>query len=275
MSGTFAINFSPTSMPRLALILLLALAGAVPNRAGASAPRAATLEELTLITESLEKTAGDLGRWAYTETQIIRDEKGRIKTETVVRHDPSKPYAEQWTPLRVNGKPPGESDLKKYRRRGEQAARRDDNPSMKRQPSLGELIDLSRATVVGETDQALTFNVPLRKENNNRFPPEKFEVLARIGKEGRGIQQIAVRLREPFRAKLIVKVKSGEGTLEFAAFDDKHPPTLTSIRGDASASIFFISIGGEIDLKRTELKHVKPFGERFDVQIGTLKALDF
>jgi len=261
-------------MSQLAFLALLVLAGGLA-RAAAPAPRAATLEELTLITESLEKTAADLNRWAYTETQVIRDEKGKVKTETVVRYDPSKPYAEQWTPLRVNGRPPAEADWKKYRRRGEQAAKRDTNPAAGGRPTLGELLDVSHATVVAETGRALTFNVPLRRENNNRFPPEKFEVLARIGKTSRGVEQIAVRLREPFRAKLVVKVKSGEGTLEFAPIDDKHPPTLTSIRGDASASIFFVSIGGELDLERTDLKHVRPFGERFEVQIGTLKALDY
>ena len=84
-----------------------------------------------------------------------------------------------------------------------------------------------------------------------------------------------MRLRGSFRAKLIVKVKSGEGTLDFAVINPKYPPTLTAISGDASASVFFISVGGELELKRTELKHVKPFDERFEVQIGTLKAIDF
>jgi len=30
-----------------------------------------------------------------------------------------------------------------------------------------------------------------------------------------------------------------------------------------------------MELKRTDLRHVKLFDERFDVQIGTLKAIDF
>jgi hypothetical protein len=89
------------------------------------------------------------------------------------------------------------------------------------------------------------------------------------------LENIAVRLRGSIRSKLIVKVKSGEGTLHFAKIDPKHPPTLTSIKGDASASVLFVSIGGVLELKRTELKHVKPFDERFEVQIGTLKAIDF
>jgi hypothetical protein len=84
-----------------------------------------------------------------------------------------------------------------------------------------------------------------------------------------------VRLRGSFRAKLIVKVKSGEGTMQFGAVNPKYPPTLLSVSGDASASVLFVSVGGEVDLKRTELKHVKPFDERFDVQIGPMKAIDF
>jgi hypothetical protein len=72
-----------------------------------------------------------------------------------------------------------------------------------------------------------------------------------------------------------VKVKSGEGSLDFAVVDPKYPPTLVAIEGDAVASIFFINVGGSMELKRTQLKHVKPFDERFEVQIGTLKAIDF
>ena len=33
--------------------------------------------------------------------------------------------------------------------------------------------------------------------------------------------------------------------------------------------------GGSIELKRTELRRVKPYGDRFEVKIGTLKAIDF
>jgi hypothetical protein len=100
-------------------------------------------------------------------------------------------------------------------------------------------------------------------------------VLARIERASAALENISVRLRESFRSKLILKVKSGDGTLDFERVDPKYPPTLTAIRGDASASIIFVSVGGELELKRTALKHVKPFNERFDVQIGTLKAIDF
>ena len=258
----------------------LALLAVVALRGETVAPsRAATAAEASLLMDALQKTAGDLPRWAYTETRVIRDEKGKIKSEAVVRYDPSKPYAEQWRPISINGKAPAAKDLDKYRKMGERAQRRDERierglPDPSRR-SLGELIDPRTARVVRDDGARIIFEIPLRKDGNDRFPPEKFEVLARIERASGALENIAVRLRESFRSKLILKVKSGDGTLDFERVDAKYPPTLTAIRGDASASIMFVSVGGELELKRTEFRHVKPFNERFDVQIGTLKAIDF
>jgi len=242
--------------------------------------RAATPAELTLLNDVLHKTAGDFHRWAYTEHRVMRDDKGRVKSEVLLRYDPSKPYAEQWTPIKIDGKEPSEREKAKYRRRGEKSGpagpfSTTPDPDNRRRRSLGELIDVARSSIASETPTHLVFEVPLLKVGNERFPPENFLVLARVKKEGLLLENVAVRLRESFRSKLVVKVKSGEGSLDFAPVDTKYPPTLVGIEGDAVASVLFISIGGSMELKRTELKHVKPFDERFDVQIGTLKAIDF
>jgi hypothetical protein len=245
-----------------------------------STARAATPAELTLLNDALHKTAGDFHRWAYTEHRVMKDDKGRVKSDVLLRYDPSKPYAEQWTPIKIDGKEPSEREKSKYRRRGEKggpAGQFSASPDSgnRRRPSLGELIDVAKSSIASETPTHLVFEVPLLKAGNERFPPEKFLVLARFKKEGELLENVAVRLRESFRSKLVVKVKSGEGSLDFAPVDTKYPPTLVAIEGDAVASVLFISIGGSMELKRTELKHVKPFDERFEVQIGTLKAIDF
>lgn len=244
----------------------------------ASAARVATAEEFRLLNDGLHKTAGDFHRWAYTEHRIMRDDKGRVKSDTLLRYDPSKPYAEQWTPLKVDGRDPSARDRAKFRRRGEKAAHTLDGaaePDHRRRPALGELIDVTKSSIAAETPTHLVFEVPLLKKGNERFPPEKFLVLARLRKHGAQLENVSVRLRESFRAKLLVKVKSGEGSLDFDVVDPEHPPTLVAIQGDAVASVLFINIGGSMELKRTDFKHVKPFDERFDVQIGTLKAIDF
>lgn len=255
----------------ISIVLLTALGTAVR----ATEPRAATAAELALLTTSLEKTAGDMGRWAYTETRLIRDEKGRVKSNVVVRYDPSKPYPEQWTPLLVDGRPPKASEREKYRKQGERAGRQEAKGEASRRYSLGELLAVGESRVAVETARQLVFEVPLRPERNNRFPPDKFEVLVRVERAPATLDQISLRLREAFRSKLVIKVKSGDGILEFGPVHPEHPPTLTEIRGDASASVLFVSVGGELELKRTEFKRVKPYAERFEVQIGTLKAIDF
>lgn len=255
-------------------------AAAAPAKTGGA--RAATPDELVTLNDVLHKTAGDYRRWAYTEHRVMRDDKGRVKSDVLLRYDPSKPYPEQWTPLKINGAEPSERERSKYRRRGEKSASSGElaftgRPASEdpQRRSLGELIEVMKSTVVSETAESLVFEVPLLKVGNERFPPEKFQVLARIRKQSPVLENIAVKLRESFRSKLVVKVKSGEGSLDFAQVDPKYPATLVAVDGDASASVLFVSIGGSMDLKRTELKHVKPFDERFDVQIGTLKAIDF
>lgn len=269
----------------LALLSRTAVAGtseppaATDNRGVVPGERAATIAELTMLNEALHKTADDFYRWAYTEHRVMRDHKGRVKSEILVRFDPSQPYAEQWTPIKIDGQDPSERDRAKYRRRGEKSARSREpgapESDNRRRRSLGELIEVMKSSIAAETPTQLIFEVPLLKVGNERFPPEKFRVLARIRKDGQQLENVSVRLRESFRSKLVVKVKSGEGSLDFAVVDPRYPPTLVAIEGDAVASIFFINVGGSMELKRTQLKHVKPFDERFEVQIGTLKAIDF
>lgn len=259
----------------MGLLLTCHVVGAPAPLAAVDPSREATAEELALLNSALENTARDLRRWAYTETRVIRGEKGKIKSEVVVRYDPSKPWAEQWTPVTLDQKPPTKSQLEKYRKMGLRDQKFSEHPETDKRRTLGDSISLVGSRVVSETAEQIVFEVPLKKDNNDRFPPEKFEVLVRINKAARALENIAVKLRSSFRMKLIVKAKSGEATLDFGQVNPKYPPTLLSIHGNGSASIMFVSVGGEVVLKRTDLKHVKPFDERFDVQIGPLKALDF
>jgi hypothetical protein len=260
----------------LGLAVFVLLLARLDTRALADAPRPATPAEVALLNETLQRVADDLRRWAYTEHRVIRDGKGRVKSEQVVRYDPSKPYAEQWSPLTIDGREPTARERARFRRRGEEAdPERPVSSSRRSYPTLGEAIDVNRSSLAEETATHWVFEVPLRKVGNDRFPPEKFRVQARVRKEGARLENISVLLRESFRAKLVVKVKSGDASLEFAAVDPQHPPTLVSVTGDADWSILFFGSGGSLDLKRTELRRVKPYADRFEVKIGTLKAIDF
>ena len=235
-----------------------------------------------LLNEALKNVSQDMSRWAYTEAIVQKDSKGKIKKETVVRVDPSRPYVEQYRLLSVGGKEPTEKQQREYRRRGEkagEAAERKERglpqSSKRRSQKVGDLVALDKSVVTAEDAQSITYEVPLRKDDNNRFPPEKFLVLARVNKEQRAIENVSVKLREPLRAKLILKIKSGDAVVDFTSVDPKFAPVMSSVEGDAVASILFVNVGGSLELKRTDFKRVKPYNDRFDVEIGPSKALDF
>ena len=96
-----------------------------------------------------------------------------------------------------------------------------------------------------------------------------------MSKEKGAFESVAAKLREPMREMLVVKIKSGEGSIDFTPVDPKYAPQMTAIRGQAAASVLFVPFGRNYELKREEFKRVKPYGDRFQVQIGALKAIDF
>ena len=239
-----------------------------------------------LLLDALKKLSEDFDRWAYTETRLETDRKGKPRGETIIRFDPSKPYAEQFTPLKIRGQAPTEKQLKEYRTRGEKRGERLAKEEDEGKAPKGEfgrfrvngdnaMIDLAHATIEAETATATTYNVPLRNDAKSTLPVERFELLARINKERRALENVALRVRDSFRLKLVVKVKGGSANLDFSTPDPKFVPVLTSVSGEGSASVMFIPFGGSFDLKRTEFQRVKPYSANFGVKIGPLKALDF
>ncbi|MBS0633479.1 MAG: hypothetical protein JSS11_16335 [Verrucomicrobia bacterium] len=250
------------------VFLLLGLLVVLPLRAAAP----------PLLDAALKKFFADYDRWAFTQNIVEKDDKGKVVSEAVVRFDPSQPYEKQYVPLLVDGKTPTEKQLKKYRKQGEKRGNRAEKAEKEGKEvrqSLGELMDIDRATVYGDDGKTITFEVPLKKEGNKRLPPEKFLVLVKVGKESQAFESVTVNLREAMRAALVVKVKKGAGQIAFAVVDPKFAPAIVSIHGEASGSVMFISVGRDYDVKLTDFKRVKPYAERFGVQLGPLKALDF
>jgi hypothetical protein len=264
--------------------LFIALAGL----AAAAEPPALTAgpEVPPLLLDALGKIAANFDRWAYTETRMATDEHGVAQPETVIRFDPSRPYAEQFTPVKLRGKPPTEAQLKDYRKRGEQRGEKFAKQEAEGKVPGSQLprfgfggstvgIDLEHATVASENADSITFEVPLRNDGHGTLPVEKFQLFARVNRTTHAFENVALKVRSAFRVKLIVKVKTGEASVDFAAVDLKHDPVPVLMSGDGTATVFFMKFGGGFEVKRTDFVRVKPYGDRFGVKIGPMKALDF
>jgi len=270
-------------MRRVLLPLLVLVLGSAGF--GAETPRAATPEDQALLKTALKNTEQDIDRWAYTETSTTTQSRGRQKGATIVRFDPSKPYAEQYTPQLIDGKAPTKRQLEEYRQRGEKrgervaraAANADLPPSERPAASATDgrtQPDLEHAYVVSDDASHVTYQVVLKGNGREKVPLDKLEVLVRVDKVRRVLENISAGLTEPVRVKVIAKVNHADMDVNFTAIDPQYAPVITTLHGTGDGSAFFIKVEVRTDRTRTDFQRVKPYDERFEVKVGALKALD-
>jgi hypothetical protein len=218
----------------------------------------------------MQKLRAEKGRWAYTETSIVRDNRGRVRKETVIRHDPSLPYEEQERLLKINGREP--TKLEARRRRD--AAEKSRNT---KRVTMDDQVDLDHVTVAEETPTSVTYDIPLRNIEGARFPAnqaDRFRVTITVNRERRAFEHVAVQLRRPlYRGPL--KFSALVFDLTFATVDPKYGPVLVGGRGTVTGGILFLKTDVSDERTCTDFQHVTPYDERFGVKIGKVKVLDF
>lgn len=219
------------------------------------------------LAAALRQFGKDSPRWAYTQRFAQFDKEGKEKGSWVARFDPSQHYDVQWTLIEEDGKPASERAQKKFRKERAKLA--------KNRRTLGELLLLPQATVAFQSNQEIVYEVPLKLEEGTRFPPEKFQAFVTVEREKQALKLIDVKLRENIRVVGVVNVKSGDARLEFAPVVEGHGPALTTISGGGTVSLMFFTLGARVEALRTDFKRVTPYDERFQVEIGPLKAIDF
>ncbi len=269
---------------RLFLFGLILLGVATALRAE-SKPRPATAEEVALLKEAMKNTDQDTEHWAYTETTVVKDKKGQVRDETVVRFDPSKPYEEQFTPLKIDGKPPTKKELKKHREKGEKRGQKRVRDAAKPAPASGEppqltinnskvRLEFDQPLVVQDDASRVTFEIPLRSDSKE-IPVEKLQILVQVGKPARQVERAVFRIRASFRMKLVAKIKTGEASVDFTVVDPAFGPVMTAMTGNIGASVLLIPLNATFTNTRTEWQRVMAYDERFSVKLAPLQMLGF
>jgi len=223
-----------------------------------------------LLQDAMQKLRAEAGHWAYTETSIVRDNRGRVRKETVVRHDPSLPYAEQTRLLKINGREPTKLEAQRHRDAAEKNRRT-------QRVTLDDMVDLDHVTVVEETPTSVTYDIPLRKIEHARFPAsmvDRLRMTIRVNKERRVFEHVTVQLRRPLWVGP-VKLSAFAMDLTFATVDPEYGPILVGYRSTGTGSLLFIKADVSGERTDTEFRRVTPYDERFGVKIGKLKVLDF
>jgi hypothetical protein len=123
----------------------------------------ATAAAPPLLDDAIRGLAVNFDHWAYTHTIIQRDGNGKVTRSEVIRFDPSKPYAEQFTPLSIDGREPTDRQRQKYRREGVRRGERlmkGETGADKTRKTLGELMDIDRAVLSAEDATSVTYTEP-------------------------------------------------------------------------------------------------------------------
>ncbi len=223
------------------------------------------------LAAALRSYGKDAPRWAYTQRFVEFDRKGRQKESWIARYDPSLHYDAQWTLRERSGQAPSEAQQKRFRKERAKL-------EQKGRVRLGEALDVKRAVPIpdaAEPGDDLVYEVPLRPIEGSAFPPEKFQVFVRVGRQKHELRAIDLKLRERARVAVVLNVKAASAHIEFATVRDDAGPTIAKIDASGSATVMFMPVGGRAEATRSEFKRVTPYDDRFVVKPGPLRTIDF
>ncbi len=238
-----------------------------------------------LLGDAFDKLMENQGHWAYTQTHVVEGLTARLKRETVLRVDPSRPYAEQIKPLSIGGEPPTPAELEEFRGIGERAARRRLREERESKAHSGDELqislnfqvvtpDLAHATVVAQDEGSVTYVVPLRTKGGGS-PFDAFQVTARVNRRRREFEHATIRQRAPMRVELIARVSDSEIECDFTPVDPNYPAVITRETQRATVTILFVKRLLKLEMKRTDFRRVTPYDERFGVKVGPIRTLQF
>lgn len=240
------------------------------------------------LAEAFQAGADEFDRWAYTEQTTITNEHGKPAHDRIVRFDPSKPYAEQYTPIEIDGHAPTAKELADYRKRGvdrgerlaKEAAKDADRPPKAPDHHVeinGERagLDLEHAQLLSEDGATYRYLIPLIPEGHHSLPIDKLELVIDVSKDRHRFTSAQLRLKSATRFKLIARVSKGEFTVTWSQIDPRYTPVMTSQHVMFAATVVFVHFNGEQTVRRGDFQRVKPYSERFGVKIGPMTTLPF
>jgi hypothetical protein len=170
--------------------------------------------------------------WAYT---LTTEREGRLITE---RFDPSKPPAEQWALLRMDGRIPAKADLESYQKyKAGQAP-----GAMPATFNKGD-IDPGSIELVREDPGRAEFTCKFRDQSANADKMlGHLRLRLTIRKLQPHVEKFTMELREPYSPVLTVRMRELVVTMEFAPPGDDRPSLPVRSSSHFLGSVFFISV---------------------------------
>lgn len=240
-----------------------------------------------LLAAAFDAFLASQGRWAYLETHAGIDRDGQRRNESILRIDPSQPYAQQVVPVKVNGQAATEKQIKDWAAHNDAIARQrtekaiSENTAAEKEEyrlhvgnkEVTPLLD--RAKVVAEDNVTVTYEVPMRVAGRADAPLfDTYRLTARVSKVQRQFEHVTLRQLKSYK---IVAGTYSDGLIEidFAQPDPRFPAVpVTRTFSQTNKPLFGKPNHWHDVTECTELRHVTPYDERFGVKVGPLRILE-
>jgi len=222
---------------------------------------AARGDETTLLREAAANWLHERDYWAFT--QLAREFEGdTLKRERLERYDPSRPDAQRWELLQLNGRTPTAAEKAELTKGKNKKRRRHTNP-------VTDYFDFDRASLVSETADTVRYELPLRSSNAWLFPVEKVALTMTIDKATRAITHVQARIQEPFRVALgLARVLDVHLDVETYlpsddALPDADPADPAAAKPSGTARMVVSKFGDRIEYSWSDFHRVEPHPDRF------------
>lgn len=249
-----------------------------------------------LLKRALRALSDNRDHWAYTQTSVVHEKihgttrVPRKHGTEIFRFDPSRPYAEQFVPILVDGRAPTPADFENYRKRGIARAEakekrreaEEKSPSTSDEPPHLELkvphlgtyaVEFSRATLAREDAASVTFLVPIA-QGASEAAVGNFVLEFEVSKATATFRRLAFRTLAPVHMLVVLKVAHIGAVADFAPVAAEFPPVVTHERVEFEPSLLFVKFPMSVEVSRENFVRVKPFDDQFGVKIGPLKSLE-
>ncbi len=279
---------APLSTRWLASALALLSAWLPPTARAEDASRPGLPDTVpALLADAFRKLMDNQGHWAFTQTQAVSGLTAALGRDTVLKVDPSRIYAEQFTPMAVEGRPPTAGERDEFKALGERIAQRRLREKQESRGGAGDELqihlnskvvtpDLAHASVASESAGSITYVIPLRARGSAGSSAfDQFEVTARVNKQRREFEHATFRQRSPMRVEMVAKVSDAVIDCEFSSVDPAYPSVITRETEQATVRILFVRRVVGFAMRRDGFRRVTPYDERFGVKVGPLRTLEF
>jgi hypothetical protein len=227
-------------------------------------------------------------RWSYVETGGNVKADGSISAKSVIRNDPSMPYARQSVPLLINGQEPTEKQLRDWAANCEKQAQR----RLKAVEALTaaardqgfrlRLLNrevrslLEEATAIAEDETSITYEIPMQELGGPEAPRvADHRLTARVGRATRQFEHVTIHQTKMVRIAA-GKYYDGLTEVDFARPDPNYASV--PIRITFTVTNKPLVGAGHTSMRlveRKDFRRVTPYDERFNVKLGPLNLLEF